>query len=98
MNTSEATQPTFDGMQPRARRPRGKAPRTPAARMPVARVVLDIQATHLGRCFDYLIDERLDAAARPGCLVRVRFGGQRVSGIIWQRVERSDTDSSALRY
>ncbi|RSX48778.1 primosomal protein N' [Bifidobacterium castoris] len=98
MNTSEATQPTFDGMQPRARRPRGKAPRTPAARMPVARVVLDIQATHLGRCFDYLIDERLDAAARPGCLVRVRFGGQRVSGIIWQRVERSDTDPSALRY
>lgn len=98
MNTSEATQPTFDGMQPRARRLRGKAPRTPAARMPVARVVLDIQATHLGRCFDYLVDERLDAEARPGCLVRVRFGGQRVSGIIWQRVERSDADPSALRY
>lgn len=95
---SEAMQPTFDGMQPRTRRTRGKATHTPAAQLPVARVVLDIQATHLGRCFDYLIDERLDDAARPGCLVRVRFGGQRVSGIIWERVEHSDTDASALRY
>lgn len=98
MSTSDATQPTFDGMQPRRRRPRGGAAHTPAVRLPVARVVLDIQATHLGRCFDYLIDERLSEAARPGCLVRVRFGGQRVSGIIWERVEHSDTDPSALRY
>lgn len=98
MSTTEATQPTFDGMQPRARRKRGGAGHTTARTLPVARVVLDVQATHLGRCFDYLVDERLSDAAQPGCIVRVRFGGQRISGIIWERVGESDTDESALRY
>ena len=45
--------------------------------------MLDVQALHLGQTFDYFIDEKDSEAAQPGVLVRVRFGGQRVSGVIW---------------
>lgn len=64
----------------------------------VARVVLDVQATHLGQPFDYFVDDSMSEAAQPGVLVRVRFGGQRVSGIIWERVNDSDTPTNAIRY
>ena len=57
-----------------------------------------MQATHLGQTFDYLIDERQSESVRPGVLVRVRFGGRRVNGVVWERADRSDTPSSSLRY
>ncbi|NEG54236.1 primosomal protein N' family DNA-binding protein [Bifidobacterium platyrrhinorum] len=97
MTGMEAEQPALDGLAPRRRR-RASAGHTPAAHDPIARVVLDIQATHLGRTFDYLIDEKDSGAARPGVLVRVRFGGRRVNGVIWERAAASDTPRSALRY
>lgn len=98
MSASDAEQLALDGLAPRRRRRREPARRTPASDLPIARVVLDVQATHLGRTFDYLVDERQSEAARPGVPVRVRFGGQRVNGVVWERAERSDTPSSSLRY
>ncbi|MBT1172725.1 primosomal protein N' [Bifidobacterium sp. MA2] len=98
MTDMDAEQLTLDGLAPRRRRKRAPAAHTPAGRDPIARVVLDVQATHLGQTFDYLIDERQSEAARPGALVRVRFGGRRVNGVIWERAAASDTPASSLRY
>ncbi|KFI63332.1 primosomal protein N' [Bifidobacterium cuniculi] len=98
MEDDEVMQPAFDGMAERKRKPRRKAQRVPAATLPIARVVLDVQATHLGQPFDYLVDARQSEAAQPGCLVRVRFGAQRVTGIIWERAERPESSSHTLRY
>lgn len=94
----DAEQPALDGLAPRKRRRRAPAEHTPASENPIARVVLDVQATHLGQTFDYLIDEKQSEDARPGALVRVRFGGRRVSGVIWERASQSHTAASALRY
>ena len=57
-----------------------------------------MQALHLGQTFDYFIDEKDSEAAQPGVLVRVRFGSQRVSGVIWARTDTSDTPRSSIRY
>ncbi|NMM99957.1 primosome assembly protein PriA [Bifidobacterium sp. DSM 109958] len=97
MTTQDAEQLTLDGLAPRRRR-RAPAQRRPAAVDPIAQVVLDVQATHLGRTFDYLVQDRDDEAARPGVQVRVRFGGQRLTGVIWNRTATSPTPSSSLRY
>lgn len=93
----DAEQLALDGLAPRRRR-RASASHTPASVDPIARVVLDVQATHLGQTFDYLVDEKDGEAARPGTLVRVRFGGQRVNGVIWERAAESHTASGALKY
>jgi primosomal protein N' (replication factor Y) len=70
---------------------RGRAAaREPAARLPVARVLVDIPLAHLDRPFDYLISQRLSAAASPGCRVRVRFAGQLADGFLLDRVASSD--------
>lgn len=98
MSTPDAEQLALDGLAPRKRRKRAPAERIPAAERPIARVVLDVQATHLGQTFDYLIDERQSESVRPGVLVRVRFGGRRVSGVVWERAEHSGTPASSLRY
>ncbi len=98
MSTSDAEQLALDGLAPRKRRTRKTVRKTPASTNPIARVVLDVQATHLGHTFDYLVDASQDEQARPGVVVRVRFGGQRVDGVIWERVEHSDTPMSSLRY
>ncbi|MBW3091587.1 primosomal protein N' [Bifidobacterium sp. 82T10] len=98
MTTPHAEQLALDGLAPRKRRRRAPAEREPASDKPIAQVVLDVQATHLGRTFDYLIDEKQSEQAQPGAMVRVRFGGQRVSGIIWNRTDSSDTPESSLRY
>ncbi len=45
---------------------------------------------HLDRPFDYLVPERLAAAARPGARVRVRFAGQLTDGFILDRVDSSE--------
>ena len=62
----------------------------PAQRQPVARVAVDIPLAHLDRPFDYLVPERLSAAASPGCRVRVRFAGQLVDGFVLARADASD--------
>ncbi|WP_101622039.1 primosomal protein N' [Bifidobacterium parmae] len=98
MTGMEAEQLALEGLAPRRRRRRAPAAHTPAAHDPIARVVLDIQATHLGGTFDYYVDEKDAEAARPGALVRVRFGGQRVNGVIWERAASSDVPRSSLRY
>ncbi|MCZ7438357.1 primosomal protein N' [Micromonospora sp. WMMC241] len=45
---------------------------------------------HLDRPFDYLVPETLDADARPGVRVKVRFAGQLVDGWLLERVDESD--------
>ncbi|AFU71691.1 primosome assembly protein PriA [Bifidobacterium asteroides DSM 20089] len=100
MDSQEVSQPALDGLAPRRRSSssRKKPPRRPADELPVARVVLDVQATHLGGTFDYLVDADQDGHARPGCLVRVRFGARRVNGIIWARVADSQVSRASLRF
>jgi primosomal protein N' (replication factor Y) len=92
-------QPALDGLAPKTRA-RSKEPkkRLPAESMPIARVVLDVQAAHLGRTFDYLVEEKFSETAVPGVRVRVRFGGKLLDGFIWERAATSTTDASLLRY
>ncbi|NEA16144.1 primosome assembly protein PriA, partial [Streptomyces halstedii] len=70
----------------RAKVPRAK-PRTwrgaaLAEHLPVARVLVNKGALHLDQYFDYAVPQELDADARPGVRVRVRFGagGRQVRG------------------
>lgn len=90
-----------------AKVPKAK-PRTwrgaPLAReLPVARVLVDKGVLHLDRYFDYAVPEEMDADARPGVRVRVRFGAGRgqvregrreggglVDGFLVERVAESD--------
>ncbi len=72
--------------------------RTPADANPIAHVMLDEQAAHLGRTFDYLISQKYDAAARPGAYVRVRFGAQLLNGFIWSRDDKTDVEPGSLRF
>ena len=74
MSTNDAQQLAFDGMAPRKRRKRAPAEKIVAAEDPIAQVVLDVQATHLGQTFDYLVEERWSQAARPGVMVRSGSG------------------------
>ncbi len=91
----------------KAKEPRAK-PRTwrgaaLAEELPVARVVVDKGVLHLDRYFDYAVPEELDAVARPGVRVRVRFGaggrtvrggrregGALIDGYLVERVAESD--------
>jgi len=57
---------------------------------PVARVLPLLPVPHLDREFDYLIPDELDADARPGVRVRVRFAGRLVDGFLLERVATSD--------
>ena len=68
--------------------------RAPADRLPVARVTLDVPLAHLDRAFDYLVPADLDAAAVPGCRVRVRFAGRMVDGFLLERVASSEHEGS----
>jgi len=45
----------------------------------VVRVALPVPADEL---FDYAVPDRLTAAARPGCRVRVGFGGRALTGVV----------------
>nr|WSW70373.1 primosomal protein N' [Streptomyces sp. NBC_00995] len=53
-----------------------------AEELPVARVLVNKGALHLDQYFDYAVPAELDAEARPGVRVRVRFGagGRHVRG------------------
>jgi primosomal protein N' (replication factor Y) len=57
---------------------------------PVARVLIESPLPHLDRPFDYSVPAELDADARPGVRVRVKFSGQELGGYILDRAEESD--------
>ena len=61
---------------------------------PVAKILLETPVLHLDRPFDYLIPHDLDAAARPGVRVKVRFGHQELFGWL---IKRSDTIATTSR-
>ena len=61
-----------------------------AGHLPVAQVAVDVSLPHLDRPFDYLVPERLDADAVPGCRVRVRFAGRLTGGYLLRRAEESE--------
>src|SRR6478609_1143656 len=61
-----------------------------AAELPVARVLLESSLPHLDRPFDYSVPADLDAAARPGVRVRVKFSGQELGGYLLERTAASD--------
>lgn len=92
-----AEQPALAGLAPRRRRRRVRVHET-AATDPIAHIVLDVQALHLGRDFDYLVDEGISDSARPGALVRVRFAGRLVNGVVWGRASSSASPASSLRW
>src|SRR3954468_8996867 len=48
--------------------------------LPVARVLVDKGLLHLDQFFDYAVPAAMDADARPGVRVRVRFGARVVKG------------------
>lgn len=96
--SEQAEQLTLDGLAPRKRKRAHQRVHVPADRLPIASVMLDVQATHLGRTFDYLVDQHQDEDAQPGVRVRVRFGHQLVDGFIWKRTDTSDTPTSSLRF
>jgi primosomal protein N' (replication factor Y) len=56
----------------------------------VARIAVDVPLAHLDRPFDYLVPQRLTAAAVRGCRVRVRFAGQLTSGYLLERAAASE--------
>jgi primosomal protein N' (replication factor Y) (superfamily II helicase) len=74
----------------RASRRRSAGAQPVAAELPVARVLVDVPLAHLDRPFDYLVPERLAAAAVPGCRVRVRFAGQLTGGYLLDRAAVSE--------
>lgn len=74
-----------------------------AKELPVARVLVDKGPVHLDRLWDYAVPAELDAEARPGVRVRVRFGagtrnvrggrregGGLLDGFIVERAAESD--------
>ncbi|MFI2648151.1 primosomal protein N' [Micromonospora fulviviridis] len=50
---------------------------------------MDVPLPHLDRPFDYLVPDTLDADARAGVRVKVRFAGQLVDGWLLERVAES---------
>lgn len=65
---------------------RGPAADRPAAPdAPVATVLVDTPLAHLDRPFEYLVPADLDADARPGARVRVRFSGRDHDGFLLAR-------------
>ena len=90
-------QPALAGLEvPPPRRRRVAAPPGPAARLPVARVCVDLAPAHLDRPFEYIVPETLDAAARPGVRVKVRFAGQDVDGWLLDRVDHAEHEGRLL--
>ncbi|MGK5499861.1 primosomal protein N' [Streptomyces sp. URMC 125] len=91
---------TVRSAKPPRARPRTWRGAELAPHAPVARVLVDKGLLHLDRLFDYAVPAAMDAEARPGVRVRVRFGaGERggrreggglVNGFIVERCAESD--------
>lgn len=75
----------------------GRKDQLASARLPVARVAVDISLPHLDRPFDYVVPASMDAAAVPGCRVRVRFAGQLVDGYLLERTQASEHQGRLAR-
>lgn len=52
-------------------------------------MAVDVALAHLDRLFDYAVPAPMDADARPGVRVRVRFSGRLVDGFVLQRATAS---------
>ncbi|MBG6182689.1 primosomal protein N' (replication factor Y) [Arthrobacter sp. CAN_A214] len=65
-----------------------------AAVNPIAQVILDSPLPHLDRLFDYFVPADLDAVARPGVRVKVRFAGREHTGYVAQRSASSSTSAT----
>ena len=75
----------------RATRSRSAGERpTTADTAPVATVLVDTPLAHLDRPFEYLVPADLDADARPGARVRVRFSGRDHDGFLLARGEDAE--------
>src|SRR4029077_4274451 len=74
----------------RAERARSGRRGPPAEHLPVARTAVAAPLAPLDRPFDYLVPQRLAAAAVPGCRVRVRFAGQLTGGYLLERAAASE--------
>ncbi|KSW18496.1 primosomal protein N' [Cellulomonas sp. B6] len=97
VNEPAPEQPALAGLEvPAPRRPRVRAPVGAAEHLPIARVCVDLAPPHLDRPFEYLVPANLDAAARPGVRVKVRFAGQDVDGWLLERVEQAEHDGRLL--
>lgn len=57
---------------------------------PVAAVLLNTSAPALSRPLDFLIPPKLNAAAAPGVLVKVKVGTKRYTGVIVERKDSTD--------
>lgn len=57
---------------------------------PVARVLVDTGLVHLDRPFEYLVPDELDAGARPGVRVKVRFAGRDRPGYVLERTAAAE--------
>ncbi|MEW9873846.1 primosomal protein N' [Arthrobacter sp. HS15c] len=71
-----------------ARKPQAGPPL--ATHLPVARVLVESPLPHLDRPFDYSVPADLDAAARAGVRVKIKFNGQELAGFIMERTAESD--------
>ena len=78
------------GARARMRQATPKALEPLAPNDPVARVAVDVPLPHLDRLFDYAVPASMDADARAGCRVRVRFSGRLVDGFVVER--RADSE------
>lgn len=56
----------------------------------IAQVIVDLDVPHLDRPFDYRIPDRLLGSVAIGSLVRVRWGGRRISGWVVDLSEDSE--------
>lgn len=77
---------------------RARAPKRPPSPVPVAPtdpvavVQVDTGLAHLDRPFDYLVPADLDADARAGVRVKVRFSGRDLDGFILERRAETEHD------
>lgn len=72
----------------------GKAKKVKAAvpmaeHLPVAQIVIDSPLPHLDHVFDYAVPAKLDADAKPGVRVRIRFAGKLTDGYLISRSQTS---------
>ena len=98
MSTEDAEQLALDGLAPHKRRKRAPAVKTPAAEHPIAKWCWIFSHPFGANLRPITLEEKYSEAAQPGVMVRVRFGGQRVNGIIWKRTDTSETPESSLRF
>lgn len=68
----------------------GASPAPAALSDPVATVLVESGLPHLDRLFEYEVPPAMDADARPGVRVKVRFAGQDLPGYLVQRRDQAE--------